>query len=83
MVSNLIQIRDGINQQNKMYRNHDVPKQRSYIKATKINLILKFHHWAVFAVNDDVFECDTASSTSFDRDCVDSIIHEYSMEYHK
>ena len=48
-----------------------------------MNCILAFHSWAFFSVKDDGAEYDTANSTAFDHDWVDSIIDEYSMEYTK
>ena len=63
-----------INSQNKKYRNHARPNQHCYINATKMNHILAFHHWALFAVKDYWVEYDTASATAFDCDWVYSII---------
>ena len=48
MVSNTTQIKDVINHQNKMHRNHTGPDHHFYINATNMNRILEFHRWAVF-----------------------------------
>ena len=74
MVSNTTHIKDVTNQQNKMYRNYSGPNQSCYINATKMNRILGFHLWAVFAVKYSREEYDTASATAFDCYCVYSII---------
>ena len=44
MISNTTDIKEVINQQNKMYRNHAIPNQHCYTNATKMNRILGFHH---------------------------------------
>ena len=48
IISNPKQIKDTINQQNKIYCNHAGTNQRCYINATNMNRILEFHRWAVF-----------------------------------
>ena len=63
-----------------MYHNHAGPNQNCYINVNKMDIILAFHRWAVFAVKDDGAEQDTASITTFDCDWVDSIMDEYYME---
>ena len=74
IISNLTHIKYVINQQNKMCCNHAVPNQNCSINTTKMNYILVFHRWAVFAVKYSGAEYDTASATAFDCDWVYSII---------
>ena len=52
MASNVEQIKSVVNLQNNMYRRHATALHRCYINTAKLNCILAFYKWTVYAIKD-------------------------------